>query len=192
MAGAGNRTATTRGRGGAALDRRREANVLAAINGSAGYARGFNNIRRTNRTEADLRAVSQLSGLPRLMKAGMRNRANIIRTNQQLTRANRYIGTEGRYTTPRSFKAAVGRTYRQLENSAAVAARARDYLAAKRKEAGAPRNNIRPSMATPESKRARLAKFKRQQAALGTNFAIRSITTRGIQGGNGIRRFRRR
>lgn len=191
MAGAGNRTAASRSRGGAVFDRRREANVLAAINGSAGYARGFNNIHRTNRTETNLRAVSQLSGLPRLMKAGMRNRANIIRTNQQLSRANRYIGTEGRYMTPRSFKAAIGRTYRQLENSAAVAARAQDYLAAKRKETGAPRNNIRPSMATTESKRARLAKFKRQQAAFGTRFAMRSVTMRGIKGGNGIRRFRR-
>jgi hypothetical protein len=193
MAGNGSRGGSGRSTGGVTLDRRRESNVLAAINGSGGkgpYA--INTIKLTNRNERDLRMLSQVKGLDRLLKTGLRNRANLKRTNRQISRANDYIGTEGRYTTPRLFKAAVGRSKRQLENSARTVQRAQDYLSGQWAQRGAPRNNIRPSLATRKGRQARVERFKRQLAAFGMKAAMGGIARRGLDAQNAIRRIRRK
>lgn len=192
MAGNGSRGGASRGAGGTVLDRKREQNVLAAINGSGGSAPfALNSIKLTNRNEANLRAMSQDKVLPQWVRTGLRNSANIKRTNRLITRANNYVGVEGRYTTPYSFRAAVGRSLRQVNNSAEVAARARDYLAAQRQAAGAPRNNIRPSLATKRGRQARLDRFKRQASAFGLRAALGGIRRRGLSAENSIRRINR-
>lgn len=190
MAGNGSRGGSSRSTGGTVLDHKREQNVLAAINGSGGDAPyAINNIQRTNRTEASLRAMSQDKVLPQWVRTGLRNSANIKRTNRLIDRANRYVGVEGRYTTPYSFRAAVGRSLRQVNNSAEVAARARDYLRSQRKAATSPRNNIRTSLATKRGRQARLDRFKRQRDAFGFRAALGGIGRRGLSAGNGIRRI---
>jgi hypothetical protein len=193
MAGKGSgRGGSIRAAGGATLDRKREANVLAAINGSGGNAPyAINNIKLTNRNEADLRRLSQVKGMDRLLQTALRSRANLKRTNRQLERANKYIGTEGRYTTPYSFRAAVGRSYRQLENSARVVQRAQDYLSGQWAQRGAPKNNIRPSLATKKGRQARVDRFKRQASAFGVRAALGGIGRRGLSARNGIRRISR-
>lgn len=192
MAGNGSRGGSSRSTGGTVLDRKREQNVLAAINGSGGDAPyAINNIQRTNRTEASLRAMSQDKVLPQWVRTGLRNSANIKRTNRLIDQANRYVGVEGRYTTPYSFRAAVGRSLRQVNNSAEVAARARDYLRSQRKAAISPRNNIRTSLATRRGRQARLDRFKRQRDAFGLRAALGGIRRRGLTVENSIRRIRR-
>lgn len=191
MAGNGSRGGASRGAGGTVLDRKRERNVLAAINGSGGSAPyALNSIRLTNRNEANLRAMSQDKILPKWVRAGLRNSANIKRTNRQLQSANDYIGG-GRFTTPRAFRAALGRSYRQLENSGRVAERARDFLASQRQAATSPRNNIRPSLATKRGRQARVDRFKRQRNAFGLRAALGGIRRRGLSAENSIRRINR-
>jgi hypothetical protein len=192
MAGNGSRGGAGRSAGGAVLDRKREQNVLAAINGSGGKAPyAVNNIRRTNRSEAQLRMLSQIKTLSPLVRAGLRNTANIRRANRLTSQANAYIQRSGGYYTDRTLKESTGRTYRQLLQGAETAVRARDYLAGKIKEARTPRNNVRPALATRAGRRARLEKFGRQRRAFGIRFALNNNGKRGTDGGNNIRRLRR-
>lgn len=192
MAGNGSRGGSGRSAGGATLDRKRESNVLAAINGSGGDAPyAVNSIRLTNRSETDLRKLSQLPGLSPLIKAGLRNSANIKRANRLTSRANAYIASANGYYTGRGIRKATGRSYRQLLQSAETAVRARDYLAGKIKEARAPRNNVRPSLATRRGRQARLDRFKRQAQAFGVRAALGGLGRRGLSARNGIRRINR-